>query len=123
MQAGLAAEKARSVRVLDVGCGCGDQSVHIASLRKDTFSTATTAASQSGFSASVESSEPALRRQSNEDNSSKPLLDTYVGITLVPSQAQVAQQRMRLNQQQNNDGDRVSADIFCADGADPLSWT
>lgn len=111
------------MRVLDVGCGCGDQSVHIASLRKDAFLTTTTAASQYGFSTSVEASESTLRRQSNGDDSFKPLFDTYVGITLLPSQAQVAQQRMCLHQEQNNDGDRVSADIFCADGADPSSWT
>lgn len=112
------------MRVLDVGCGCGDQSVHITALRKDEFSSTTTAASQSGFSSSAGPPQPAFRRQSNENESFKPLVDTYVGITLLQSQAQVAQQRVCLHQERNRGEDlRRSANVFCADGADPSSWT
>lgn len=112
------------MRILDVGCGCGDQSVHISSLKRDAFSSTTTATSQSGFSPSAEASESTLRRQIDGNESSKPLVDTYVGITIQPSQALFAQQRIRLHQEQNKDGDlRTSADVFCADGADPSSWT
>lgn len=112
------------MRILDVGCGCGDQSVHISSLKKEAFSLATTATSQSGFSYSAENSESYLRRQGNGIESSKPLVDTYVGITIQPSQAQFAQQRIRLHQERNDDGEiRTSAHVFCADGADPSSWT
>ncbi|KAF3401584.1 hypothetical protein F1880_010030 [Penicillium rolfsii] len=119
LQAGLATDTARSVRILDVGCGCGDQSVHILSLKKDAFSSTTTAISHSGISSSAEASECTLRRQTP-----KPLVDTYIGITIQPSQAQFAQQRMRLYQEQNDDRDiRTSANVFCADGANPSSWT
>jgi hypothetical protein len=68
--------------------------------------------------------EPALRRQRNENESSKPLVDTYVGITLLQSQAQIAQQRVLLHQERNkNEEHGRSVDVYCADGANPSSWT
>lgn len=124
LRAGLATDRGHSVRILDIGCGCGDQSVHISSLEKGAFSSTTTTPSQSGFSASAGASESTLRRQTSSNESCKPLVDTYVGITIQPSQAQFAQQRIRLYQERNDDGDiRTSSNVFCADGADPSSWT
>ncbi|KAJ5355498.1 uncharacterized protein N7496_012710 [Penicillium cataractarum] len=124
LQAGLSTETAQSVRVLDVGCGCGDQSVHIAKLKKEAFSYSTTATSQSGFGSSTGTSESVLQRKSNGNESFKSLVDNYVGITLLSSQAEIAQQRMRSYKEHNNDGNvRTSADVYCADGADPSSWT
>ncbi|CEJ61988.1 hypothetical protein PMG11_10504 [Penicillium brasilianum] len=124
LKTGLLTETAKSVRVLDVGCGCGDQSVHITKLRRNPLSSTITDTSQSGLSSSVGASDSILQRKSSGSESSNPLVDNYVGITLLPSQAEVAQKRMRSYKELNNDEIICpSADVFCADGADPLSWT
>lgn len=108
-------ETGQSIRVLDVGCGCGDQSHHLLGLKR-------TISPETEASATGLDTELVIRHRSGEK--SQPLLDSYLGITLEPAQAQFAQQR--INEAQN-DGDKsttsTTAEIFCADAADPSSWS
>ncbi|KAF7717427.1 Uncharacterized protein PECH_006420 [Penicillium ucsense] len=149
LEAGLGREEidSQSVSILDVGCGCGDQSIRIASLKrgeKSSFSagrsfssasaSASTATSWSGFDAVDNSANAAISRRTDAARFNKPpraLVDTYVGITLQASQAEIGQQRIRLHQQQNSRTQTTATDIpsqsnyhiFCADAATPSTWT
>ncbi|KKK25080.1 hypothetical protein ARAM_007069 [Aspergillus rambellii] len=82
--------------LLDVGIGCGDQSIHLLNLR---------------------------RIQPDNGSENPFLFSSYVGLTLVPTQAELATRRItqhrRLASSQPTD---ARADIFCADAASPSSW-
>src|SRR4051812_4233720 len=84
-------------RVIDLGFGCGDQSVYLTQLPHE------------------------MRRTGDSTiNPSKLyLLDSYVGLTIVPSQFRFANKR--LYSSSNTNGSRVK--LFCADAAKPSSWT
>ncbi|CAG7930487.1 unnamed protein product [Penicillium olsonii] len=96
----------KSIRILDVGCGCGDQSLHILkTLGRQTKS-------------EVTDSQPNLRHRSvNSRSYSLPLLASYVGISLEPAQADLAERRI---QQVRNTS--VPAKVFCADASVPSEW-
>ncbi|EPS31151.1 hypothetical protein PDE_06106 [Penicillium oxalicum 114-2] len=151
LKAGLREEdrsQSRSLSILDVGCGCGDQSIHIASLRKSRPSSTSnsTRISESTSHSVHESAGPVVQqRVAGAESSAGPLVDVYVGITLQPSQAELGQQRIRVHHQRqnslgkrgvdevkanNNDNDNDNLNdslsnynIFCADAANPSTWT
>lgn len=115
------------MRIVDVGCGCGDQSLHLLQLSRNHSSTA-------GQGSGVHSaSRPAdvknLRSRHNSSNrtetsNSAPLLDSYIGITLEPAQAALARERVRhWDSHTHANSSLGTAEIFCADAADPSSWT
>lgn len=103
LAAGVLTDKSQSIRVLDVGCGCGDQSLYLAGLQRGVSS-----------SAGPEFETTALRHRST----GSPLIDTYVGITLEPAQAALAKSRVH-----DESSVQISADVFCADASDPTSWS
>lgn len=80
-------------------------------------------------SASVSGSDadPVLRKRATgaaQQNQSQPLLDSYIGITLEPAQAQLAATRVcNMHNDSENESRQTSAQIFCADAANPSSWT
>lgn len=84
-------------RVIDLGFGCGDQSIYLAQLARKIR--------QTGDSAT--------------DSPKHYLLDSYVGLTIVPSQFRFAIER--LYSSSNTNGIRVK--LFCADAANPSTWT
>ena len=88
---------ATSFRVIDLGFGCGDQSVYLAQLERKI-------------------------RRTGDSATSAPrhyLLDSYVGLTIVPSQFRFANKRLYSSPYKN--GSRVK--LFCADAAKPSTWT
>ena len=84
-------------RVIDLGFGCGDQSIYLAQLARKI--------QRNGDSAT--------------DSSRHYLLDSYVGLTIVPSQFRFANER--LHSSSNRSGGSVK--LFCADAAQPSTWT
>ena len=83
------------LQVIDLGFGCGDQSIYLTQL---------------------------LHRATSVENGiggSRPLVDSYVGLTIVPSQFGFASERLR--PYSNTDKARVR--LFCADAANPSSWS
>ena len=84
-------------RVIDLGFGCGDQSIYLTQLTRK------------------------IRRTG--DSATDPprhyLLDSYVGLTIAPSQFRFANKRLHSSSYKK--GSRVK--LFCADAAKPSTWT
>ncbi|KAK1139568.1 hypothetical protein N8T08_000641 [Aspergillus melleus] len=98
----------RQLRLIDVGIGCGDQSLHMVNLRKP------------GAQA------PSNDRNDGVDGVAPPLFDSYVGLTLLPEQAELARQRFEASataSMKPTSTEPTQVDIFCADAADPTSWS
>ncbi|KAL4986431.1 hypothetical protein BDW68DRAFT_198021 [Aspergillus falconensis] len=125
----------KRIRLLDVGIGCGDQSVRILGYKH-----------KRGMGPGMRSGEAETTGQDGprhgEDDTSpiKPLFDSYVGITSMSVQAQFAKQRVESLEKENlcalspspSEGEveretkhstsSNRAQIFCADAANPSSW-
>ncbi|KAH7418957.1 hypothetical protein BKA64DRAFT_649752 [Cadophora sp. MPI-SDFR-AT-0126] len=89
--------KTTRLRVIDLGFGCGDQSIYLTQLARKI-------------------------RQPGDSTTDSPthyFLDSYVGLTIVPSQFRFANER--LYSSSNKNGSRVK--LFCADAAKPWTWT
>lgn len=114
LAAGLLTDKSVSIRVLDVGCGCGDQSLHLLGLRKGV----SLARSKSDLTTALQ------HRSSAESQRPLPLIDTYIGITLEPAQAALALSRVSgARNDLEKSSVQMSAEIFRADASDPSSWS
>lgn len=84
------------LKIIDLGFGCGDQTIYLAQLARKT--------------------------QRTGDDADLPvnyLLDSYVGMTILPSQYVFADER--LESLSPKSGNRVK--LFCADAAKPDTWT
>ncbi|KAL3450840.1 hypothetical protein BJX65DRAFT_304996 [Aspergillus insuetus] len=113
----------KTLRMLDVGIGCGDQSLRILGYTKKT------------------DGDNAGDGEVNEYGGLRPLFDEYVGITSLPVQARFAGERVRRVQEEQLSSEKeemrkyssstatttaktkTRARIFCADAAKPASWT
>lgn len=84
-------ERPRSVRLVDVGFGCGDQTLYIT---KD------------------------LDWIDADTGDSRPLFDSYLGITIVRAQAESARERLSGCELRTPE-----VQLYCADAADPSSWS
>jgi hypothetical protein len=97
------------IKLIDVGIGCGDQSLYLTRQCFRTTEVPTTSASGTREALSV-----------------RPLFDSYVGITIVQSQADFARDRLSqpgstINPKRTS---RKTPDvkIFATDAADPALW-
>jgi hypothetical protein len=125
----------KKIRLLDVGIGCGDQSVRILGYKRGTgpgmHRCEAETADQDGAGDAKDAMSP-----------KKPLFDSYVGITSIPVQAQFAKQRVERLEKENpralsssstpspskkGEGEGLTpsnrAQVFCADAANPSSWS
>ncbi|KAJ5501557.1 hypothetical protein N7453_006374 [Penicillium expansum] len=127
LAAALSTEKASSVRILDVGCGCGDQSLQLTKILNGSSSTSQSSSESgtgTGIPSDIRSSESGLRFRHSKtklESLSSIRLDSYIGITLEPAQAALGSSRIHHMQRESEDF--IQADIFCADAAVPNSWT
>jgi hypothetical protein len=86
------------LKLVDVGFGCGDQTLYLTK---------------------------SLCRLDAETKNYRALFDSYIGITLVRSQADFAQQRLSAyvpSEEQAKTG-TPELHIFCANAADPTTWS
>ncbi|KAL4879746.1 hypothetical protein BJY04DRAFT_219834 [Aspergillus karnatakaensis] len=89
----------RRLRLLDVGIGCGDQSLRILDYRRKP-------------------------QDAEKDQDEQPLFDTYTGLTSLPVQASFARSRVAEAQKikAKDEKRQTRASVFCADAADPGKW-
>ncbi|KAK5002432.1 hypothetical protein LTR28_011430, partial [Elasticomyces elasticus] len=97
----LVSDPYRALTVIDLGFGCGDQTVH---LMQETYNTVPT---DSGSTA--EQRFPPIKR--------------YVGVTLDRTQFQYAKRRLTSLGMLGRSHTSSSIKIFCADAAQPASWS
>ncbi|KAL4940405.1 hypothetical protein BDV06DRAFT_20392 [Aspergillus oleicola] len=92
-------EEDKKVNLVDVGIGCGDQSVRCLGYRR----------------ANIGDNE-------GDGGEKKPLFDSYVGITSLPVQARFAKERVDSLLPSSEKGEERRAQIFCTNAAIPSSW-
>ncbi|KAL4929545.1 uncharacterized protein BDV17DRAFT_290555 [Aspergillus undulatus] len=98
----IGVEEGKRLHLVDVGIGCGDQSARVLGYMRDKV----------------------VEEKGIEDGEGKkaPLFHSYVGITSLPVQARLAKSRVE-DLQQDSKQQRQRAQIFCANAADPASWS
>lgn len=123
-------QEQNAIKLVDAGIGCGDQSLYLTRKLSRSCTDSVTTPSSNGVktaiynSSSVYSSE-IRKRRGLSFHESRPLFDSYVGITIVQSQAELAQERLledTTESSTNPPGWTPDVKIFAADAADPSSW-
>jgi hypothetical protein len=116
-----------AIKLIDVGIGCGDQSLY---LTRRLARVGADSVSSNGVRTTVDNGGGALtsemrKRRGVSSHEIHPLFDSYVGVTIIQSQAEFAQDRLL----KDSTGDSMvsskwtpDAKIFAADAGDPSSW-
>lgn len=105
------AKQSVSFKLIDVGIGCGDQSLSLTRrLHRST---------------SAGSSNGNVRDTTIKDQTLIPLFDSYIGINITSAQANLARHRLEIaveNKSTSPTGWTSDVKIFAADAAQPASW-
>jgi hypothetical protein len=96
----------KPIKILDVGCGCGDQSLYLLK----------TLGCQKAKPEDPSNLQNQSLRYRSANQHSLPTLSSYIGITLEPAQADLAKRRI------NQTNTSIPASIFCADASIPSNW-
>ncbi|KAL4963260.1 uncharacterized protein BDV14DRAFT_202090 [Aspergillus stella-maris] len=95
-------EDGKRVNLVDVGIGCGDQSLRCLGYKR------------------------ASSNEEGEGGKRRPLFDSYIGITSLPIQASFAKQRVETllssTRDQADEKETPRAQIYCANAALPSTW-
>ncbi|KNG80097.1 hypothetical protein ANOM_011681 [Aspergillus nomiae NRRL 13137] len=120
----------QNITLVDVGIGCGDQSLYLTRRLSRVSPGPVTTASSNGPKTAVDNGSGAQsgemrKRRGPSIHESRPLFDSYVGVTIEQSQANFAQER--LSKDSTGDSGKSAewtpdVKIFAADAADPSSW-
>lgn len=109
---GKGKESSKYIRLIDVGFGCGDQSLYLTrklhrrKIQEDP--------------SSINDGEHNMT-ESNEEF--RPLFDSYVGINITPSQVETARKRLfTAAEGEGTFSSTPKVDVFAADAGDPASW-
>lgn len=105
------AKQSVSFKLIDVGIGCGDQSLSLTRrLHRST---------------SARSGNGNVRDTTIKDQTLVPLFDSYIGINITSAQANLARHRLEIgaeNKSTSPTGWTSDVKIFAADAAQPASW-
>ncbi|KAE8145396.1 hypothetical protein BDV25DRAFT_164778 [Aspergillus avenaceus] len=109
------------IKLVDVGIGCGDQSLYLTRkvIGVTTFSDRRPPISPRGI-------DPTAHGIDNSYNGkTRPLFDSYVGVTLIQCQADFARERLMKSTKEPSIASDTTAnvEIFVADAANPSSWS
>ncbi|CAG7978812.1 unnamed protein product [Penicillium salamii] len=102
-------KESKSIKILDVGCGCGDQSLYL-------LKTLSSQNAKNEEPSHLESQSPNQNLRHRSTNKSLPTLTSYLGITLEPAQAGLAKSRI------NQSNPSIPAKIFCGNASIPSNW-
>ncbi|KAE8371558.1 hypothetical protein BDV26DRAFT_286688 [Aspergillus bertholletiae] len=115
------------LRLVDIGIGCGDQSLYLTRRLSKVNPDSVTATPGDGIKTGIDDGSDASNREMRKRRGSsipesRPLFDSYVGVTIEQSQADFAQERLLLSTDGAGDAWTADVKIFAADAADPSSW-
>ncbi|KAE8350116.1 hypothetical protein BDV28DRAFT_163192 [Aspergillus coremiiformis] len=119
-----------AIELVDVGIGCGDQSLYLTRRLSRVCTDSVTTTPSSGMKTTVDSSGGAQNREMRKrrtvsNHKTRSLFDSYVGVTIVQSQADFARERLlkdTTGEPAVSSGWTPDVKIFAADAADPPSW-
>jgi hypothetical protein len=102
-------KETKPIKILDVGCGCGDQSLYL-------LKTLGSQNAKNEEPSHLQSLSPNQNLRHRSTNQSLPALVSYLGITLEPAQADLAKSRI------NQTNPSIPAKIFCGNASIPSNW-
>ncbi|KAH8703652.1 hypothetical protein BGW36DRAFT_369692 [Talaromyces proteolyticus] len=113
-------EQHAKIRLIDVGFGCGDQSLYLTRKLDRIIEPSETPLPESAVDAGNNGDGTTA---SNQDF--RPLFDSYIGINITPSQVDIAKKRLLKASSEDHTSSLHSTpkvELFVADAGNPASW-
>ncbi|KAA8647945.1 uncharacterized protein ATNIH1004_003827 [Aspergillus tanneri] len=116
-------QRENKIKLVDVGIGCGDQALYLTRRLSRPACHSHTGLSFTDTECAPGESED-MERPRLVESGSLPLFDSYVGITIAQSQADVARERLLKRNPSGNGSPEWTPEIriFAADAARPALW-